>query len=696
MRIGWRPGADPGRFALKAALRAAIVLPLVFAFADLVIGNVQTALFAGFGAFGMLVLVDFGGPRRARLFAHLGLAGIGAVLIVIGTLCSRSPWLAAGATLIVGFAILFSGVLNGWCAAGGNAAIVAFVLPVALAADPDVIPDCLLGWAIAAVAATAAQLLLFPSRPRDRVRAAAGEACAALADVMDPGAAGATSRDRPGTASAETASAGMASAAAASRIGESDDRAARLARADAALAALDRQLLAGPYRPTGSTGAMTALALLGDELAWFRAAAVDGHDCDGETTQAVAAALRASAATLTGRHAAPDLDRLDAAREAQRQQLAGAVAELCTRALEQAPHADVVQAFRLYTAARSAGRIGRSALQAAGRAAPAPAGEALVATQRLAVEHASPGSVWFRNSVRGAVALAVAVYVAQRSGVQHSFWVVLGVLSVLRSSALGTGATIVQALAGTAVGIVVGGLVVIVIPTGSAFLWVVFPFAVLLAAYAPRAISFAAGQAGFTLVLVILFNLQQPTGWEIGVTRIEDVAIGFAISLAIGLLFWPRGAGALLRRNLDSAYARADELLVAARRLLADAAASDGREVEQAERAAAAAADRLDDAFRQYLAERPAGRLPVSEVATLVSGATRVRRTARALLDGRSAAAPLAAPERTRFAQVWASLYLDELARLERRLDEPAAVIGLRLPPVDGIRGAALAGAATP
>lgn len=644
------------------------MLPLVFAFADLVIGNVQTALFAGFGAFGMLVLVDFGGPRRARLFAHLGLAGVGAVLIVIGTLCSRSPWLAAGATLVVGFAILFSGVLNGWFAAGSNAAIVAFVLPVALAADPDVIPDRLLGWAIAAVAATAAQLLLFPSRPRDRVRAAAGEACAALADVMDGG---------------------------------DEDRAARLARADDALAALDRQLLAGPYRPTGSTGSMTALALLGDELAWFRAAAVDGYDCDGETTQAVAAVLRASAATLTGRHAEPDLGRLDAAREAQRQQLAGAVAELCTRALEQAPPANVVQAFRLYTAARSAGRIGRSALQAAGRAAPAPAGEALVATQRLAVEHVSAGSVWFRNSVRGAVALAVAVYVAQRTGVQHSFWVVLGVLSVLRSSALGTGATIVQALAGTAVGIVLGGLVVIVIPTGSAFLWVVFPFAVLLAAYAPRAISFAAGQAGFTLVLVILFNLQQPSGWQIGVTRIEDVAIGFGISLAIGLLFWPRGAGALLRRNLDSAYARAGDLLVAARRLLSDADVAaavrvDGREVERAERAASAAADRLDDAFRQYLSERPAGRLPVSEVATLVSGATRVRRTARALLDGRSAAAPLPAPERTRFAQVWASLYLDELARLERRLDEPAAVIGLRLPPVDGIRGPALASSATP
>jgi hypothetical protein len=36
-------------------------------------------------------------------------------------------------------------------------------------------------------------------------------------------------------------------------------------------------------------------------------------------------------------------------------------------------------------------------------------------------------------------------------------------------------------------------------------LWVVLPFAVLDGAYAPRAISFAAGQAGFTVVLLTLF-----------------------------------------------------------------------------------------------------------------------------------------------------------------------------------------------
>ena len=61
------------------------------------------------------------------------------------------------------------------------------------------------------------------------------------------------------------------------------------------------------------------------------------------------------------------------------------------------------------------------------------------AAAALVLEHASLRSVWLQNSVRGAVALAIAVFIAQRFGLQHAFWVVLGTLSVLRSNALGTG-----------------------------------------------------------------------------------------------------------------------------------------------------------------------------------------------------------------------------------------------------------------
>jgi uncharacterized membrane protein YccC len=157
------------------------------------------------------------------------------------------------------------------------------------------------------------------------------------------------------------------------------------------------------------------------------------------------------------------------------------------------------------------------------------------------LEHARPASPRFRDSVRGAAGLAAAVLVIQLASVQHAFWVALATLSVLRSTALGTGARVLSALAGTTVGIVVGGILVYAIGTDDVVLWAVLPPSILVAAYAPRAISFAAGQAGFTVLVLVIFNIIEPTGWTLGLVRVEDVAIGFAISLAVGFLVWPRG-----------------------------------------------------------------------------------------------------------------------------------------------------------
>ena len=70
--------------------------------------------------------------------------------------------------------------------------------------------------------------------------------------------------------------------------------------------------------------------------------------------------------------------------------------------------------------------------------------------------HVDRNSVWLHNSVRGAVGLGLAVLVANDTGVQHSFWVVLGTLSVLRSNALNTGQNVIRGLLGTIVGFVVG------------------------------------------------------------------------------------------------------------------------------------------------------------------------------------------------------------------------------------------------
>ncbi len=254
--------------------------------------------------------------------------------------------------------------------------------------------------------------------------------------------------------------------------------------------------------------------------------------------------------------------------------------------------------------------------------------------RRLVRTHASMKSVWLRNSLRGAIGLALAVLVGQLADLQNSFWIVLGTMSVLRSSALSTSATIASALLGTLAGIVVGGLIVVAVGGDRGVLWAVLPFAVLLAAYAPQTISFAAGQAAFTIVVLVLFNLIHPAGWRVGLVRVEDVTIGAGVSLLVGLLLWPRGATAILRSTIGAAYASAAHYLDATiTALLGD---SEQAHSSLAAREAFDTAQLLDTAMRDYLANRGSGRSRINDLTLLATGASRVRRVARLLQDAHS------------------------------------------------------------
>ena len=260
----------------------------------------------------------------------------------------------------------------------------------------------------------------------------------------------------------------------------------------------------------------------------------------------------------------------------------------------------------------------------------------LSAARERITSYLEPHSVWLHNSVRGAAGLGLAVLAARLTGVQHAFWVVLGALSVLRSNALNTGQDAVRAMLGTLAGFIVGAALLAGIGTNTTLLWFLLPLAVFLAGVAPACISFAGGQAAFTLTVVILFSIIQPTGWRVGLVRVEDVALGVGVSLVVGVLFWPRGAAAALRRALAQAYAASAGYLVSAVRFgmsrgdpgtpAVPAPAGDAAR-------AAAASRRLDDAFRTYLAERGAKRFPLADVAGLVTGVTGLRLEADAVLD---------------------------------------------------------------
>ncbi len=207
-----------------------------------------------------------------------------------------------------------------------------------------------------------------------------------------------------------------------------------------------------------------------------------------------------------------------------------------------------------------------------------------------------------QNSLRVAVGLALAVLLGGVLQVAHAFWVVLGTLSALRSSALATGQSTIQVLLGTVIGVAIGAPCIVLVGHDTTLLWVLYPVALFFAAYAGTVVGLVAGQAGFTLVIIILFSLLVPSGWTVGLVRLEDVALGVGISVVVGLLLWPRGLRAQLRRALADLYhAVADDLAAALHQILA-LGSSDT--VPRAQGRAVRAAERERDAFDQYLRER--------------------------------------------------------------------------------------------
>ena len=200
--------------------------------------------------------------------------------------------------------------------------------------------------------------------------------------------------------------------------------------------------------------------------------------------------------------------------------------------------------------------------------------------------HCNRRSVRFRNTARAGLGLALAVLVAKTASVEHEFWVVLGALAVLRSNALGTGATALQALVGALLGFGVASAVMLTVGADDTVLWILLPLVVFLAAYTPGAVNFVVGQASFTVFVVVLFNILTPQGWRTGLVRVQDVAIGAGISVVVGALLWPRGARGITRRAFaDLLRAGADHVR------LALGATLDGRPPAEAVRAGVSAAD---------------------------------------------------------------------------------------------------------
>ena len=575
------------------------MLPPAFAFSERVIGDVQFVTFVVFGCFALLVMADFGGTWRARAFAYVASTLVGAVLVVLGTLVSPSVGVGAAVMFGVGLVLTFAVVFGGYVSAAHTGLLLAFVLAVSVPAPLSAIPTRAAGWLLAGLLSTLAGLFLWPRRERMMPKRLAADGCRAVAELVE----------------------------ALRRRHTAGNLAQLLEAARQALGAARREYAASAKRPAGPTRAERASVELLAELERiidlvdrpFHDPSPSVRPCIEEgdrLTTAVVDALRASAAVLSG-GAAPNLRAVDEARRVHREALDRWAAEQLRAghpAEEVLDGLDVDHTLRViaYVTMAVAGNV---SIAAGGRpetgltlpaSIPRREGATGVAVRagRTVRAHLEPTSSILHNSLRAAVGLTLSVLLARTLRLDHAFWVVLGTVQVLRSNALGTGQTTVQALAGSVIGFMVGGLFALVAGTNQLLMWAVLPLTVFLAAYAASAVGFLVSQSAFTLNLIIIFNLISPIGWRVGLMRIEDVAVGTAISVVVGILLWPRGARQQFARAASSFYRAAVAYVEQAfERVLGSPQTTD---VDPLRRLAVRARDRASEAFDELLNERGA------------------------------------------------------------------------------------------
>ena len=151
---------------------------------------------------------------------------------------------------VVGFAVLFAGVVSSVLAGATTSLLLAFILPVTLAGPASSIPDRLEGWAMASGAALLAVALLWPTPTRGPLRDAATAACR---------------RWRRGCAPTSPTLSGEDEAL------RRTTTSSAVEQADAAVEALRRVFLATPYRPASLSTAGRDDRAAGRRADWLSA-----------------------------------------------------------------------------------------------------------------------------------------------------------------------------------------------------------------------------------------------------------------------------------------------------------------------------------------------------------------------------------------------------------------------------------------
>jgi len=582
--------SDPGYLALRRGIRAAIAMPVTLALSLFVFDDPSGSVFAVFGIVGLLINADFAGRMPTRIASYLVTGAVGTVLIIIGWAGSFNTLAATALTIVIAFLLGFLNFLRGTVAVGTPAVLLMFVVAVSINAGPGDLPRYLLGWWIAVVVSTITAALILP-------RDARGNQRARLADVFAAAARGVEST-------------WLLSAGGDAPIG--------FAEFASAVRRLDDDYSGQPYRTSGVAPRDEALTLLVDHVnstqllladparlpVRAEAIPVPGRD---DLARALADALSDLARAMHDPGFLPSGRVLDDARVRLITGMREWVLDGATNGIDPAEIAARIGGdHQLRMAAIVSEQMVEMARVANGgtvedleRLPPVPQIHRS-AFVRSEFHFRSP---WFRNAARSALGLGLAVLVVNLTGVEHGFWVLIGVISILRFDAVGTRAYAVQAVVGTVAGVVVATGLLAFAGTDSWLLWLLLPLTVFLAAWSAVAIGYPVGQAAFSaLVLFALAIIAWPPKVETSVVRVEDIALGAGVAFVVAMLMWPRGAIGALRQEAATAIRLASAYLSLVLRSYVERTEADT--LEQARQHAVRAAYRASETYDMALMQR--------------------------------------------------------------------------------------------
>ncbi|WP_433360647.1 FUSC family protein [Actinoplanes sp. CA-142083] len=477
--MSWLRRHDPQLLAVRRAVRVTLVACLGFYFCRYVLGAPAMAPYALFGAVALGALSQIPGSPRRRARTLIMVLPVAWALISVGTLLSFSTVAATAGMFLLGFAVSYVGVGGPRLAGLAAGMQLLYILPCFPPFDPGSLPARLIGVTMAIVLLAIAEVTLWPDPSpvsyREKLGAAIGALAGCLEAVADTWSGDPKGRDRL-----------------AALLPEATDAADGLR--PSRLPPLQRPASAGRHDRALSSAAGTARLLLGRAVDLFFTDERDSVTLPAAThlVRQTAGCTAAAASWLRGDGPLPDTSRV-----------VSALTEFRVARMNTDPDGITPERLRLGALALALGEWTKSLIFAVRIAAgerpshpdptppsarPGPFWYAYRRTPALywhrLRENLTPRSVAFQGALRLAAALAVARLLAGEFDLSHGFWVLLTILTVLRTSAAETRSALRPALVGTVAGSLVAALLLIggIHPTAYA---IALPFVMI--------VGFAAG-----------------------------------------------------------------------------------------------------------------------------------------------------------------------------------------------------------